>query len=146
MDSDQPVNEKQEADRIVVGRINGAYGIKGWVKIFSYTDPIEKILRYTPWHMVRESRRGSRPQERGKKQAEDSILEFESGKVHGKGVIALPKGFKDRDQAESLRGFEIWVDRGCCHHSKPEIITGTSWKIYRCEMSKTNVLDMSVIC
>ncbi|MBT7541297.1 MAG: hypothetical protein HN683_18265, partial [Gammaproteobacteria bacterium] len=36
MDSDQPVNEKQEADRIVVGRINGAYGIKGWVKIFSY--------------------------------------------------------------------------------------------------------------
>ena len=111
MDSDQPVNEKQEADRIVVGRINGAYGIKGWVKIFSYTDPIEKILGYTPWYMVRESRRGSRPQERGKKQAEDSILEFESGKVHGKGVIALPKGFKDRDQAESLRGFEIWVDR-----------------------------------
>ena len=61
MDSDQPVNEKQEADRIVVGRINGAYGIKGWVKIFSYTDPIEKILGYTPWYMVRESRRGSRP-------------------------------------------------------------------------------------
>ena len=111
MDSDQPVNEKQEADRIVVGRINGAYGIKGWVKIFSYTDPIEKILGYTPWYMVRESRRGSRPQERGKKQAEDSILEFESGKVHGKGVIALPKGFKDRDQAESLRGFESWVGR-----------------------------------
>ncbi|MBE9562806.1 MAG: ribosome maturation factor RimM, partial [Proteobacteria bacterium] len=35
-------------DLITVGRINGLYGVKGWVKIFSYTDPISNILDYLP--------------------------------------------------------------------------------------------------
>lgn len=34
---------------IVVGRIGGAYGIKGWVKIISFTDNILNIFYYDPW-------------------------------------------------------------------------------------------------
>ncbi len=111
MNSKLPAHEEQDSERIAVGRINGAYGIKGWVKVFSYTDPIEQILTYTPWYLVHQERRSPRSQNSSGTTGEDNVLEFESGKVHGKGVIALPKGFKDRDQAESLRGFEIWVDR-----------------------------------
>ena len=36
---------------IVVGRITGVYGIQGWVKVMSYTDPVENILSYTPWQL-----------------------------------------------------------------------------------------------
>ena len=32
---------------IVVGRINGIYGVRGWVKVMSYTRPKENILSYS---------------------------------------------------------------------------------------------------
>lgn len=82
--------------RLLVGRITAAYGIKGWVKIFSYTQPVEQILNYRPWSLAAEG-----PGE----------LEIEEGRVHGKGVIARLKGCNTRNQAEAEIGQEIWVDR-----------------------------------
>ena len=84
-------------DKILVGKINAAYGIQGWVKVFSYTDPREQIFAYAPWTL----KRGSKTE----------LLEVSKGKVHGKGIVALAKGFVDRNQADSLIGSEIWVDR-----------------------------------
>jgi len=104
-----------ESGKIAVGRINGAYGIKGWVKIYSYTDPIEQILDYGPWYLLphhtlpNDTSSSERTSRVGF--SKDTILEIEAGKVHGKGVIALPKGFVSRNEAESLVGLEIWVDR-----------------------------------
>ncbi len=120
MNSDSPAHQNDNVDEIVVGRISGAYGIKGWVKIFSYTDPVEQILAYTPWFIKRQTRDSVGSSSKSKSHKEDTRLEFESGRAHGKGVIALPKGFEDRNQAESLRGFEIWVDRALL----PKLETG----------------------
>ena len=39
----------KEQDYIVVGKISSPYGVKGWVKLFSYTDPVDNILQYRPW-------------------------------------------------------------------------------------------------
>lgn len=120
LESDETIAAKQEPERIAVGRINGVYGIKGWVKIYSYTDPIEQILAYKPWYLLRQNQRftaGTLVTSHGTSHstshgtAPDRTLEIEAGKVHGKGIIALPSGFKDRNEAESLKGFEIWVDR-----------------------------------
>ncbi len=36
---------------IVLGQISGIYGVRGWVKIHSYTAPRENILKYTPWQI-----------------------------------------------------------------------------------------------
>ncbi|MFP6805733.1 MAG: ribosome maturation factor RimM [Pseudomonadales bacterium] len=87
---------------IQLGRINAAYGLKGWVKIFSHTDPIEQIFTYTPWQL----RRGGKGN-----QLVDKQLVLKKSKVQGKGVIALFEEFEDRTLAESLIGYEIWVDR-----------------------------------
>jgi 16S rRNA processing protein RimM len=84
-------------EKIQLGRINAAYGLKGWVKIYSHTDPVEQILSYTPWQL--------------RKDGKEFQVEVAKGKVHGKGVIALLKGFEDRDHAESLIGHEVWIDR-----------------------------------
>ena len=81
-----------------MGRINAVYGLKGWVKVFSYTDPLEQILEYTPWLLRR--RRG-----------EDQQAEVIQGRRHGKGLVALLEGVSDRTQAEALIGTEIFVDR-----------------------------------
>ena len=34
---------------IIIGRISGVYGVKGWLKIHSYTRPKKNILDYLPW-------------------------------------------------------------------------------------------------
>ena len=34
---------------LIVGRIGGVYGVKGWLKISSFTRPNNNILSYTPW-------------------------------------------------------------------------------------------------
>lgn len=87
--------------RIVLGRIVGVFGIRGWVKIESWTRPPENILEYPEWQL------GRAGQWRMVRQLE--------GRVHGKGLVArLESGgdiLSDRDQAARLVGSEIAVLR-----------------------------------
>jgi 16S rRNA processing protein RimM len=78
---------------IALGKINGVFGIKGWVKIYSYTRPRERILEYSPWILELD---GSRTE-----------LKVSDGQVHGKGLIARFEGIEDRNQAEKLVGAVI---------------------------------------
>ena len=91
---------EQDKSVVVVGRMAGAYGIKGWVKISSYTSPLENIFLYTPWQL--------RQSDTGKVIATAEVVE---GKTHGKGLVAKFAGVADRDQAGNLKGLEIVVDR-----------------------------------
>lgn len=81
-----------------IGRITGPYGIKGWLKIHSYTEPMENFLGYGQWHVKR--RGGFEP------------IEFDSGKRHGKGLVAHVKGVDDRTLAESYRGLTVAIPEG----------------------------------
>lgn len=40
---------QEDKSQIVVGRIGGAHGLRGWLKIMSYTRPKENIFTYSPW-------------------------------------------------------------------------------------------------
>ena len=71
---------------IALGKINGVFGIKGWVKIYSYTRPRERIFEYSPWILDRDDSR--------------SELTVSDAQVHGKGLIARLEGIEDRNQAE----------------------------------------------
>jgi 16S rRNA processing protein RimM len=81
--------------RVAVGRVAGFFGIRGWVKVYSYTRPREAILSYSPWLV-----------ELGGTWRE---LEVAEGQVHGKGIVARITGVGDRDQAAQLLGAEIAV-------------------------------------
>ncbi len=91
-----------DADKsaVLVGRVSSPFGIKGWVKISSYTQPLDNILGYAPWQL-RNSRTGKFV----------SVVNLLEGKAHGKGLVAKLSGIDDRDQAEALAGFEIIVSR-----------------------------------
>ena len=80
---------------LVLGRITGIYGLRGWVKVFSETDPRENVLRYSPWYL-------------GKSRTPRVVAE---GKRHGKGIIARLQGCEDREEAAALMGSEIAVRR-----------------------------------
>lgn len=82
---------------VPLGRISGLYGVHGWVKIFSETDPREAILSYSPW-LIRQS-------------GDWQEIAVVKGRPHGKTVVASLAGIADRDQAAKLLGAEIAVPR-----------------------------------
>lgn len=90
------MSSKSENRDMILGKITAVYGVKGWVKIYSYTDPIENIFNYSPWRL--------------KMNGSFKPIEVETGKRHGKGLIAKLSGVNDRDLAQTYCGFEIVAD------------------------------------
>jgi len=88
---------ERDSRRVVMGRIGGLFGVRGWVKVHSYASPPENLLRYQPWQL---SSGGVW-----------RMLEVNDGRRHGKGVVAQLAGYADRDAASELVGAEIAVER-----------------------------------
>lgn len=82
---------------IVLGRISGVFGVRGWVRIFSYTDPREALLEYENWLLGHEG--------------DWQPVKVAEGQRHGKTVVARIDQCDDRDQAATLIGAEIAVSR-----------------------------------
>jgi 16S rRNA processing protein RimM len=80
---------------LVVAKITGCYGLKGWVKIHSYTEPPENFLGFGNWQLKR--RDGY------------EAVDFDAGRSQGKGLVAHIAGVDDRTLAESYRGLEVVV-------------------------------------
>ncbi len=81
--------------QINVGKISGVFGVKGWVKVFSFTDNKENILNYSPWLL--------------KKDSETRLIKVIDGKLQGKAVVAQLEAVNDRDQAASLMGWDVFI-------------------------------------
>jgi 16S rRNA processing protein RimM len=82
---------------VVLGRISGLFGVRGWVKVFSYTEPREALLQYKGLLLGRNG--------------EWQSIKVAEGQRHGKTVILHLEGFDDRDQAAALIGTEIGAMR-----------------------------------
>jgi len=93
---------RQMSDQqVMVGRVSGLFGVQGWVKIYSFTQPIENIFRYRPWQL----RKGEQSEKTGEN------YEVANSRRQGKGLIAQFSGIDDRDKAIDLIGAEIFVER-----------------------------------
>ena len=82
---------------LVMGRIAAPYGVKGWVRVVTFTETPANLLAYSPWYLKRE----------GGWQA----VALLDGREHGKGLVAQLAGCDDRDKAAALSGSEIGVYR-----------------------------------
>lgn len=82
----------------MVGRIQGPYGIKGWVHVASFTDPKENIQSYSPWQLGRQST-GS----------DWRVAQVEDLRPHKQGYVAKFRGIDDRNDAEAVKGLLIGV-------------------------------------
>lgn len=85
------------SEMVPLGHISGVFGVRGWVKVHSDTEPRDNILSYSPWYL----RRGDRWEAR-------KLLD---GHSQGKGLVARVQGCDDRDQAAALMGTLIAVPR-----------------------------------
>ena len=80
---------------VCVGKVSGIFGVKGWIKVYSYTETRENILTYSPWTLTK-----------GKESKEVQVID---GRRHGKTVVARLEGINDRDDAAELNGWEIFI-------------------------------------
>ena len=84
--------------RILLGRVTGAFGVRGEAKLESWTEPRIAIFRYQPW--ILRDPQGNEREVRGVR-----------GKEVGKNVVASIPDVADRDAIEAMRGTEIYVPR-----------------------------------
>ncbi|HEX6832397.1 MAG TPA: ribosome maturation factor RimM [Rudaea sp.] len=91
-------------DQILVGRVVGVFGVEGWVKLESYTEPRARVFKYRPW-FVRHA------------QGEVEIAGVQ-GREQGKGLVARLPGCDDRDAAAALVGAEIRIFRSSLPKAK----------------------------
>ncbi len=77
---------------VVVGKVGAPYGVKGWVKINSYTEIPEDIFSYQPWQI-----------------GEVSNLVPDQWRAQGNGLIAKLAGVDSRDAADRLKNLDICI-------------------------------------
>ena len=95
-----------QAENIQVGHVQGAFGIKGWLKISSYCRPKEQILEYVSWHLSLNN--------------DSKVYHLDEGRPHGRTVVARLSGVDTRSGAEALRHAQIWIPAA----SLPELPAG----------------------
>ncbi|TYC59378.1 ribosome maturation factor RimM [Marinobacter sp. BW6] len=87
----------QNSQETVIGRITSVFGVKGWLKVFSYTDPKEGILNYSDWTLDLDGKR--------------IPAKLEEGRRQGQGIVVRLKGINDRDLAHTYCGAEVRVSK-----------------------------------
>ncbi len=85
------------ADRMKVGELRAAYGLQGWLWLYSETDPISNVFDYQPWWV--ETRSGLRQ------------MKVKRWRTQGKGLVVSLEGVLDRNAADLLMGAAVWADR-----------------------------------
>jgi 16S rRNA processing protein RimM len=82
---------------VVLGRVGAPFGVQGWLKVQSYTDPVEGVVDYPAWELHRGSSLGRR-----------AVLEW---KRAGSGLAVRLEGIDSLEAARALTGAEVRVER-----------------------------------
>lgn len=91
---------------IELGRIRRPFGVKGWLHVESFTDPLEALLDYRKW-MLR-SGSGAR-----------TAYDLTAGRVQGRELVVQLTGLEDREAAQRLVGAVIEIARSELPPTKP---------------------------
>lgn len=92
-----PASPPRAGCEVVLGRIGAPFGVQGWVRVASYTEPPERIADYSSWQLVRDGRVERR-----------RVLEWQRA---GRGVAVRLEGVATRPDAQGLTGCEVRVGR-----------------------------------
>lgn len=95
-------------DAVEVGRVMGAWGIKGGIRVKPFASDPQALFASKRWFL----RPPDGPRPAGvKAPAFPGSLRIVTAKEHGDGVVATAQELADRDAAEALKGAAIFVSR-----------------------------------
>ena len=82
---------------VIVGKIGSTYGIKGWIKVFPYSEDSVCMLDYESWYLEEKNTW--------------KLIDLQESRLHGKGIVAKFAGFDTPEQARVLTGKKIAILR-----------------------------------
>jgi len=82
-------------DWVTVGRIRTAFGVKGWLKLESFTEPASNILQYRDWRLCKGSR--------------TTAIEIDKVDARNDQILVLIKGVDSRESARQLANSQVQV-------------------------------------
>lgn len=88
-------NLDADSEWVVLGEVGRVHGLKGWLKLISFTSPIENILDYSRF----QASVGGRSQE----------LELDEHRRLNKALLVHFKGYDDPETARLLTGTELTI-------------------------------------
>lgn len=88
---------EQSGKYVKVARIGAAYGIKGWIKLISFTDPKDNILSYRHFLTPQSSALVG--------------LEIDQSRAQGKGFVGHIKDCDDRDLTREYTGKDLYIEK-----------------------------------
>lgn len=93
-------------DAVEVGRVLGAWGIKGWIKVQPFASDPQALFSSRRWFL--------QPPEKlpvAAAAAFPKLLKVTAAREQGDGVVASAQELPDRNAAEALKGARIFVSR-----------------------------------
>lgn len=85
------------SSKIIVGRFGSPFGIKGWIKLQSFTEPEENLLNYKRWYWLNRENWVS--------------IEQDDYTRHGKGWIVHLVGYDSPEAVRFLAGVDVAIER-----------------------------------
>jgi 16S rRNA processing protein RimM len=98
------------ADAIEVGRIAGAWGVKGWIRVQPFASDPQALFSSRRW-FLKPPESGALPRPGAAAVATPPLLKVTDARDHGDGVVAQVQDVTDRSGAEALRGARVFVPR-----------------------------------
>jgi 16S rRNA processing protein RimM len=116
---------------LVMGKVGAPWGVKGWVKLVSYTDPPENLLEYR--HFVLTGARGA---EQGQ-----IDIEIDAVRPQGQGLVGHIKGCDTPERSGLYTGGELWVAKDAL----PDLEEGEGYYWHQLEQLTVKTLDGTVL-
>jgi 16S rRNA processing protein RimM len=128
---------------VELGKVVGVWGVKGWIKLHSFTRNRADIAQYKTWWL-----QAANLKRRAGETAKAAETQFIPVKVvscreQGKGVVAQLEGVNDPDQAIALNGHSIWVKQD----DLPALPTGQFYwqQLIGLRVSNTMSLELGIV-
>lgn len=81
----------------IVAKLGSTYGVRGYLRIYSFTEQSESIFDYQPWFMSKNN--------------QIVKIELEDWHHHKQDLVVKLKGIDSKEEAQKLTNIEILVDR-----------------------------------
>ncbi len=82
---------------ILMGDIGAAHGIKGWVRVRSFSEPREKLFDYGAIYQLRDG--------------QYTLIEIEKKQTQGPRMLMKLAGINNRNDAERLTGVQLYIQQ-----------------------------------
>jgi 16S rRNA processing protein RimM len=97
-------------DAVEVGRIAGAWGVRGALKVAPHADQPQALLTAGQWFLQPEDRPALPPGAPATPTL-PALLDIVQARRHGENVVATARQVRDRTAAEALKGARVLVSR-----------------------------------